>query len=73
MPQVHEQEGEVVEHVDRRHGVVEFQAVERRRTALEQADVAQMQVAVAVAHLAEPLAPVEQRRRPLQRAAERPC
>ena len=70
MPQVHEQEGKVVEHIDRRDLVVELDAVEQARRAVEQADVAQMQVAVAAAHLSGVLAPVEQRRMPRKRRAE---
>ena len=49
LEQVHDQEGQVVEHVDAGEIVVELDAVERHRPAVEQDDVAQMQVAVAVA------------------------
>ena len=45
--QVHEHEGEVVEHVDAVQSVAELDAVEQRRPAFEQADVGQAQVAVA--------------------------
>ena len=47
-PQIHQQKGEIVEHVDAGQVVVEFQAIEQNRIALEQADIAQMQVAVTV-------------------------
>ncbi len=49
-PQVHQQERQVVEDVDARDGIVELHAVERRGFAVEQDDVAQVQVAMAVPH-----------------------
>jgi hypothetical protein len=59
--QVHEQEGEIIEHVDIRDQAIEFDAVEQRRASGDEADVAQMQVAMAVAHLAGAPARVQQR------------
>ncbi len=49
MAEVHEQEGEVVEGVDRGQRRVELEAVEQHRAAVQLHDVAEMQVAVAVA------------------------
>ncbi len=48
--QVHKQEGKVVENVDPREGVVEFDGVEQGRRVFEQADVRQVQVAMTMAH-----------------------
>src|SRR5208283_3784713 len=42
--QVHQQKGQIVEHVDRGYRVVEFNRVEQRRLAVEEADIAQMQI-----------------------------
>src|SRR5574340_1502982 len=47
-PEIHEQERHVVQHVRAGDPIVEFDAVEQRRPALEQYDVAQVQVAVAL-------------------------
>ena len=47
MPQVHQQEGEVVEHVDRGDRSLNSMQSKSVGTAVEEADVAQMQVAVA--------------------------
>ena len=49
-PQVHQKKGDVVQDIDARDVVVEFDAVEERGHAAQQADVSQMQVAVAFAH-----------------------
>ena len=59
--QVHEQEGEIVKHVDGGKGRIEFDGVEQRRPAFNHADVAQVKIAVAVADPAQVPAAVEQR------------
>src|SRR5215471_9400603 len=48
--QVHQQEGEVVKHVARRDQRAELDGVEQHRAAVEQGDVAEVQVAVDVAN-----------------------
>ena len=60
--QVHQQEREVVEHVDGGETGVEFDGVEQRRPAVDQDNIAEMQVAVAAPHQAGALARLEQRR-----------
>ena len=60
--QVHQQEGEVVPDVDARERVVELDGVEQRRRAVEQHDVAEMEVAVQLSHEAAGAARVQQRR-----------
>ena len=52
MGQIHEQEGQIVEHVDAGKVPAELDAVEEGRDALQQADIAQMQIAMAEPHLA---------------------
>ena len=49
VPQVHQKEGEIIEHVDCGDLIIEIDAVEQGRPAFEHADVAQMQIAVAEA------------------------
>ena len=70
MPQVHQQECEVVEHVYGGDLVVELDAVEQARRAIEEADIAQVQIAMAAAQPALRTTPVEQRGVPRQRLAE---
>lgn len=53
VPQIHQQESEVVENVGGGHLLIEFEAVEQHRLAVDLHDVAQMQIA-----MAEPHAPV---------------
>ena len=55
-PEIHQQERQVVQDVDAGDLVVELDAVEQRRPPVEQDDVAQMQVAVALADEASPRA-----------------
>src|SRR5579863_6407809 len=50
--QVHQQEGEIIEHIDAGDRPAELDAVEERRAPLHETDVAQMQVTMAEAHLA---------------------
>ena len=59
--EIHQQEGEVVEDVDAGQRLGELQAVEQGRLAVEQANVAEVQIAMAMAHLAGRAPPVEQR------------
>ena len=59
-PEVHQQKGEIVERVDLRERIGEFDAVEGRRLALEEADVAQDQIAMAVARASPRVARVEE-------------
>ena len=49
-PQIHEKEGDVVEHIDARDVVVELHGVEQGGNAVDQADVPQVEIAVALAH-----------------------
>ncbi|OIQ63851.1 hypothetical protein GALL_546050 [mine drainage metagenome] len=53
--EVHQQKRQVVSYVDGRQLFVELQRVERHRAALPQADVSQMQVAMAAAHETVPV------------------
>ena len=62
MPQIHQQEGEIVECVDLGEIGVEFDTVEDLRMAVEQADIAQMQIPVAAPDASAPGARIEQRR-----------
>ena len=60
MLEIHQQKGEVIKDVDRSELVGEFEAIEQGRLALEQADIAEMQVAVAAPHFSRCAPPVEQ-------------
>ena len=60
-PQVHDQEGKVVQHVDAGNIVVELDRVEQRGLAVEQDDVAKVEVTMALAHRAVLPPRVEQR------------
>src|ERR1700738_2976624 len=60
--QIHQQKCEVIEDVDAGERLRELQAVEQGGPAVDEADVAKMQIAVATAHLAGRAAPVEQSR-----------
>ena len=62
LAEIHQQKGEIVEHVDGGEPVVELDGVEQDRRAVDLDDVAQMQIAVAVAHIAAPRPRLEQRR-----------
>src|SRR5262249_58523667 len=65
MAQIHQQEGEVIEHIDATERAVELNAVEERRPAAELADVSQMEVPVAEPDLAVPTALLDQGRESL--------
>ena len=72
LPQVHYSERQIVEHVPRRHRLVEFNGVERDGAPVDHRDIAKMQVAVATPHRARLSARPQQRRGGRQRRA-RPC
>ncbi len=54
LAEIHQQKGEIVEHIDGGEPVVELDRVEQDGRAVDLDDVAQMQIAVAVAHIASP-------------------
>jgi hypothetical protein len=56
LDQVHQQEGEIIEHVAGGDPGVEFDGVEQHRRAIEQNDIAKMQIAVAARDPPEALA-----------------
>ena len=60
LAEIHEQEGEIVEHVDRGERIVELDRVEQDGLALDLDDVAQVKIAVTVAHIASPRPRFEQ-------------
>ena len=62
LAEIHQQKGEIVEHIDRGEPVVEFDRVEQDGRAVDLDDVAQMQIAVAVAQIASPRPRLEQGR-----------
>ena len=71
MFEIHQQKGEVIKDVDRGELLGEFEAIEQSRPVLDEADIAQVQVAVAVPDLARGAPPLEHgadRSEPLQRA-----
>ena len=59
--EIHEQEGEVIEHVDGGQRLAELEGVERHRHVVDQHDVAEVQIAMAAAHAAGIAARDEQR------------
>ena len=61
MAQVHQQERQVIEHVDAGDQVAELDAVEQGRLAVEQADIVEMEVAVAAPHAALRAPSIQQR------------
>ena len=61
LDQVHEQEGQVIEHVDAGEIIVELDAVEQDRAVAEEHDVGEVEVAVTVADAAFGAAAVEER------------
>ena len=61
MLQIHQQKCQIVEHVDAGERVIEFEAIEEGRLTLEQADVPQVKITVAMAHLAGSATAVEER------------
>ena len=54
LAEVHQGEGEIVEHVDAGHALGELDGIERHRLAVDQHDVAQVQIAMAAPHGAGP-------------------
>jgi hypothetical protein len=49
-PEVHQEECQIVEHIPRRNGLVEFHRIEKRRLAIQEDEVSKMQVAMATSH-----------------------
>ena len=64
--EVHQQEGEIVEHVDGGQRLAELERVEGNRNAVDEHDVAEVKIAVAAAHAAGIAALGEQRRGTLE-------
>ncbi len=62
LAEIHQQKGEVVEDIDGGKIVVELDRIEQDRPAVDLDDVAQMQIAVAVAHITSGRPRSEQRR-----------
>ena len=60
MVEIHQQESQVVQHIDARQLFGELDAIEQQRPSVDQTDIAQMQVAVTAPHLARLPALVEQ-------------
>src|SRR5215208_4435380 len=73
LPQIHQQEGQVVEDVDTGQIVVELDGIKQRGAAIKQHDVAKMQVAVALAHRAGKTARLEKRTAAAQPQPRRGC
>ena len=69
LDQVHQQEGEIVEHVAGGDPGIEFDGIEQHRLSFEQHDIAEMQIAVTAPHEPCALARIEQRTQPRQRGA----
>ena len=67
LPQVHQQEGEIVEDVDGGDQLVELDGVERGRHAIEERDVAEMEVAMATPDAPRPPALEEKGPQPTKR------
>jgi hypothetical protein len=70
MPQVHQQESKVVKDVDGRERFVELKAIEQGRHAIDQADVAQNEIAMASPDLSGFLALFQAVRVPAERLSE---
>ncbi len=60
MVEIHQQESQVVQHIDAGQLFGELDAIEQQRPSVDETDIAQMQVAVTAAHLARLPALVEQ-------------
>ena len=65
-PQIHHEKGQIVEHVPARDRVVELDGVEGRGLSVEQHDVAQVEIAVALPHEAGRAAAVQKGRLALE-------
>ena len=61
MDQIHQGEGEIVEHIRRRNDGIEFDGIEQQRPAIQQGNIGEMQIAVTTAHKPLPGALAEQR------------
>ena len=68
-PEIHQEKREIVQDVGAGNLVVELDPVEQRRSPVQQHDVAQMEVAVALAHEAGLATSFEQLRAPIELAA----
>ena len=62
MLQIHQKKREVVKNVDAGEGVVELETIEKGRLSIEQTNVAEVKIAVAMAHFAGRSPAVEQLR-----------
>ena len=60
LDQIHQQKGEIVKHVARGDAIVEFDGVEQHRLAIDQDDIAEMQVTMAAANKTGALARIQQ-------------
>ena len=69
LDQIHQQEREIVQHVAGCDQRIELDRVERDRLAVDQRDVAEMQIAVAAQDPSGRAAPHEQRCEPIKRRA----
>src|SRR6516225_10483655 len=65
MHHVHQQERQIVEHIDRREVLRKFKAVKQCGTTIEQADIAKVQVAVTAAYPSSIAATIKQRTKPV--------
>ena len=50
MNQIHQREGEIVEHIRRRDDGIEFDGIEQQRPAVHQRNIGEMQIAMTTAH-----------------------
>src|SRR3954452_19223128 len=69
MLEIHQQEGEIVKHVDAGERSAEIDAVEEKRPTVEETDIAEMKIAVTMPHLPGEPSPLEQRAQRGQRRA----
>ncbi len=71
VPKIHQKKSEIVEDIDRCDRVTEFDTVEQARLAVQQADVAQVQIAMATAYFSSGFPAVEEGRVANERRAQR--
>lgn len=67
MLEIHQQKSEVVKGVDDRQIVIEFDGIDQGGRSVEQANIAQMEIAVTVAHISVLPARLQQFRHLIQR------
>ena len=65
-PEIHQKKREIVQDVDTGNLVVELDSVKQRRPSVEQNDVSQMQIAMALPDKAQRAAPLEHLRTPIE-------